>query len=96
MTARTIWYLIKFFTAERYANQFMAGQLYLNTLSYFKEAEKECTDDGRLDPTEAVALWLQPDDIFMKLTAPGIGETEITSEDLAAPRFPHHSTTTIT
>jgi hypothetical protein len=94
MTARTIWYLIKLFTAERYANQFMAGELYLNTLSYFKEAEEECTDDGRLDPTEAVAMWLQPDDIFMKLTAPGIRETEITSKDLAAPisaSFDYHN-----
>jgi hypothetical protein len=94
MTAPTIWYLIKFFTEEKYANQFMAGELYLNTLSYFKKAEKECTDDGRLDSTEAVAMWLQPDDIFMKLTVPGIGKTEITGKDLAAPissSFDYHN-----
>jgi hypothetical protein len=27
-----IWYLIKFFTEEHHADQFMAGELYFNTL----------------------------------------------------------------
>ena len=78
-----IWYFIKFFQDERYADQFMAGELYLNTLSYFKKLESE--DDGRMDSTEAIAMWWQPDDISIKFTAPGLGETEITKKDLAAP-----------
>jgi hypothetical protein len=80
-----IYLLIKFFEKERYADQFMAGELYLNTLSYFKEIEKKCADDARSDSTEAVSMWWQPDDVSMKLHAPGVGEIEITSKDLAAP-----------
>lgn len=80
----TIQYLIKFFKEEAYANRFMAGELYLNTLSHFREMENE-RDDGRPDSAEGIATWWQPDDIIVRLSAPGIGETEITKKDLAAP-----------
>ena len=80
-----IWYFIKFFTEERYANEFMAGALYLNTLAYFKKVESACSD-GRIDSTEAVAMWWQPDDIIMNLNVPKMGiNLEITKKDLAAP-----------
>lgn len=93
MSAPIIWYLIKFFTEERYADQFMTGGLYLNTLEYFKKAETE-SSDGRIDSTEAVAAWLQPDDIRIKLNIPEIGDCEITKKDLAGPvclSFDHHN-----
>jgi hypothetical protein len=35
----TILYLIKFFKREEYADQFINGLLYLNTLSYFQKLE---------------------------------------------------------
>jgi hypothetical protein len=82
MSAPIIWYLIKFFTEERYAEQFMTGGLYLNTLEYFKKVETE-NSDGRIDSTEAVAAWLQPDDLKIKLNIPEIGDCEITKKDLA-------------
>jgi hypothetical protein len=63
-----IWYFIKFFREEKHADQFMAGELYLNTLAHFKKVESE-SDDGRDDPTEAIAMWWQPDDISIKLRA---------------------------
>lgn len=93
MSAPIIWYLIKFFTEERHADQFMTGDLYLNTLDYFKKAETK-NGDGRIDSTEAVAAWLQPDDIRIKLNMPGIGDCELTKKDLAGPvclSFDHHN-----
>jgi hypothetical protein len=84
MTTPMIWYFIKFFAQEEHADAFMKGSLYLNTLAYFKKLESEC-DDGRMDATEAVAMWWQPHDFIMNLNVPGIGATEITSKDLAGP-----------
>ena len=83
MSDAMIWYLIKFFSEEAHADQFIAGNLYLNRLSYFKRIEEEF-GDGRPDATEAVAMWWQPDDFSMTLTVPGIGEVTITKADLAA------------
>jgi hypothetical protein len=84
MTTPMIWYFIKFFAQEEHADAFMKGSLYLNTLAYFKKLESEC-DDGRMDATEAVAMWWQPHDFIMNLNVPGIGATEINSKDLAGP-----------
>jgi hypothetical protein len=84
MSGETIWYFVKFFTEEKYADQFMKGSLYLNRLSYFKKIEA-ASDDGRPDSNEAVAMWWQPHDVIMNITVPGIGEMKITSADLAAP-----------
>ncbi|WP_044558907.1 hypothetical protein [Azospirillum sp. B4] len=79
-----IWYFVKFFREESHADQFMAGSLYLNTLGYFKQVEAEDTD-GRMDSTEAIAMWLQPQDLVMTFKVPGIGEIEISKADLAGP-----------
>jgi hypothetical protein len=92
MSAPVIWYFIKFFEEESYADQFMAGRLHLNTLAYFKQAESRA---GRMDSTEGVAMWWQPDDIVMKLSVPKLGlGIQIKREDLAAPvstSFNYHS-----
>lgn len=85
MSKLKIWYFIKFFEQESYADQFMAGRLYLNTLAYFRKKESEC-DDGRVDSTEAVAMWWQPNDIILTLKVPKLGiDIAITEKDLAAP-----------
>jgi hypothetical protein len=80
----TIWYFIKFVSEESHAYSFMAGKLYLNPLSYFKQVEC-ASSDGRMDSTEAIATWWQPHDIVMKLRAPGIGDIEFNDRDLAGP-----------
>ena len=80
----TIWYFIKFFECEEYADKFLKGQLHLNRLARFRVIEEAGTD-GRDDQTEAVAIWIQPDDVIMELNIPGIGNTTITKADLAAP-----------
>ena len=80
-----IWYFIKFFEREEWADQFMAGHLYLNTLGYFKGMESGGGAD-RGDPMEAVAMWLQPHDVIITLRVPDLQlETTITAKDLAAP-----------
>lgn len=85
MTGRVIWYFVKFFTEESHADLFIKGSLYLRRLSYFKNVESEC-DDGRSDMTEAVSMWLQPDDIVMDLSVPALGlHARITKADLAGP-----------
>jgi hypothetical protein len=86
-------FFIKFFQEEKHADQFIAGELYLNTLAYFKRIENE-EDDGRIDSTEAIASWWQPDDILIKLNVPGIGGTKISRKDLAGPvsmSFDYHN-----
>jgi len=90
---KTIWYLVKIFKEEHHAEQFIAGNLYLNRLSYFKKFEEK-GDDGRLDKNEAVAMWFQPDDgLKFNLNVPGVGSCEITKKDLAGPisiSYQHH------
>jgi hypothetical protein len=86
-----VWYFVKFFEQESYADAFMAGSLYLNTLAYFKRLES--STDGRMDSTEALAMWLQPDDLVIDIQVPGIGSAHITKTDLAAPvsvAYSHH------
>jgi hypothetical protein len=77
---------IKFFERERYADEFVRGKLYLNTLAYFKRVERETAGrDGRFDSTEALSMWCQPRDVIVQLNAPGIKPVEISRDDLAAP-----------
>jgi hypothetical protein len=93
MAGETIWHLVKFCAEESHADRFVAGDLFMNRLSFFKQLEAEF-DDGRPDSTEAVAMWWQPHDFSMTLTVPGIGETTITKADLAGPvsmAFDHHN-----
>jgi hypothetical protein len=76
-------WLVKFFSKEEHADQFIAGKLYLNRLAYFKELEG---NDGRPDADEAVASWWQPHDVSMQLSVAQLNlTTNITSKDLAAP-----------
>jgi hypothetical protein len=84
MSGPTIWYFIKLFEKEEYADQFIKGTLYLNRLSYFQQLENSCAD-GRSDTTEAVAIWLQPHDFIMELNIPGVGSTTISKDDLDGP-----------
>lgn len=85
----TIMYLIKFFKREEYADQFINGLLYLNTLSYFQKLE-QAEIDGRSDENEAVAVWLQKASIQFE----DHPELDISSENLAKPisiSFEYHS-----
>ena len=75
-------YFIKFFNEEPHALQFIAGDLFMRRLSYFKRLEDA---EGRGDSNEALFAWLQPRGLKMNFEIPGIGKAEITESDLAAP-----------
>jgi hypothetical protein len=77
-------HFIKFFSEERYADEFARGRLYLNRLSYFSKLENNL-DDGRPDSHEAIAMWLQPNDLSIELNIAGIGRVSLTKADLAGP-----------
>jgi hypothetical protein len=61
--------------------QFRKGQLYMNTLKYFRDLE---SDPARADRYEGATHIFQPKDVIMTLSAPGFGEIVIDSKDLAA------------
>jgi hypothetical protein len=61
------------------------GRLYMNTLSYFIELEK---DEARGDPLEGTETIIQPKDIgdfYIDPNIPGMGRITITGADLAGP-----------
>ena len=68
MTKFTPVVYVKFCEQERYADDFMAGTLFMNTLGYFKRLE-DTSGKGRADPNEAATHWWQPSDIVMKLSS---------------------------
>lgn len=77
-------HFIKFFSDERYADEFIRGKLYLNRLAYFRNLE-DSLHDGRPDDHEAIAIWLQPNDLSIEITLPGIGQVTLTKADFAGP-----------
>jgi hypothetical protein len=81
---RQIRWLIKFFTEEDHADQFLRGRLLLRRLSHFKRIEN-AADTTRRDPTEAVGAWLQPKGLRINFLAPGMSHLDITDKDLAGP-----------
>ena len=74
----TIFFLVKFFAEEKWADDFVRGQIYANSLSYFKEIEKR--DAKRGDRHEGVIWWIQPDQIQLTLN-----DRTIPSADFAGP-----------
>jgi hypothetical protein len=82
MSDSNILFLIKFFTQEIHADRLMKGELFMNRLSYFKQVEDDSLD-GRLDHTEAVAMWWQPHDVQIEFE--NFPHLKITSKDLAGP-----------
>ena len=73
-----IFFLVKFFAEERYADDFVRGKIYANSLSYFKEIEE--SDSNRGDRHEGVLWWIQPDQIQLTLN-----DRTIPSSDFAGP-----------
>ena len=75
---RHIFFLAKFFSTEEYANQFIAGRLYANKLSFFKELERN-SSDVREDIHEGTMVWGQPGQVRIEINGHDM------SSDLAAP-----------
>jgi hypothetical protein len=72
--------LVKFFSQESHADQFIAGDLRLNRLGYFKKLEGS---DGRPDRYEAIAAWYQPHNLSIEFSL--FPQLNIRGEDLAGP-----------
>lgn len=66
---------------REHMEQFRRGLLYMNPLSYFRGLEG---DPARADRFEGLTHIFQPQDVVMRLSAPGFGEIVIDSQDLAA------------
>jgi hypothetical protein len=79
-SANPVMLLLKLGQRE-HMEQFRKGLLYMNTLKYFRDLE---SDPARADRYEGVTHIFQPKDIIITLSAPGFGEIEIDSKDLAA------------
>ena len=84
------YFLAKFFEKKEWADEFLQGKLFLNSLRYFKEIEGK---DGRGDDNEG-AIFFSLEDSILTLgpTDPGTGdvsEVTITKNDLAAPMSMH-------
>jgi hypothetical protein len=66
---------------REHMEQFRKGQLYMNTLKYFRDLE---SDPARADHYEGATHIFQPKDVIITLSAPGFGDILIDSTDLAA------------
>jgi hypothetical protein len=84
MKDRRIAWFIRFCDKQERVDQFLAGNLFLNRLSYFKGIEDQ-NDITRRDTSEAAWAWLQPEGLEINLTVPGIGDVKLTGRDLASP-----------
>lgn len=66
---------------REHMEQFHKGQLYMNTLKYFRDLE---SDPARADLYEGATHIFQPNDAIITFSAPGFREILIDSTDLAA------------
>ena len=73
-----IFAFIKFYERKEYANQFVAGQIFCNRVSYYKDNSSNDLD-RRSDTDEGTSLWLQPGRGQLILNGVDL------SNDLAAP-----------
>src|SRR5262245_4101784 len=85
-----ILFYVKFFEKLQYAEDFLAGRLWMNDLGFFKRLEDA---SGRADRFEAPSSWYQPEQVEMRF-----GDLCIPSADLAGPvsiQFNSHDNTNL-
>lgn len=64
--SRTIFFFVKVFDKEEYAEDFIKGKLFSNRLSFFRKYE-ENESANRGDKHEGVVGWHQPDQIRLEI-----------------------------
>lgn len=82
---------VKVCDKEEYREDFLDGNLYMNSLGYFRRYED--SREGNVgDPHEAAVWVLQPGQFTMTINEPTgtIGEFTIPAEDMAAPTILQH------
>jgi hypothetical protein len=77
---RPIYFFLKFCEKARYADDFIAGRLWMNPLGYFRALE-DVASDGRGDEHEGLVGWYQPS----RLGIIQVGPVTIPPTDLAGP-----------
>ncbi|APA69892.1 hypothetical protein [Janthinobacterium sp. 1_2014MBL_MicDiv] len=92
MTYR-IFCFVKFFETEEWADDFMQGNLYCNTLQYFRDREQ--TEDFRGDPFEGTVSLIQPGQAIIKFSfnSETINDLTIDPKDLVGPVIIHSTDT---
>ncbi|MFB4412719.1 hypothetical protein [Pantoea sp. ANP04] len=77
-------FFVKVFSQDKYREDFLNGDLYMNTIKYFRDYEE--AQSGNIgDKNEGVSAWLVPEGLQIKFNPPGMEPFTITSKDLAAP-----------
>ncbi|MBJ8972722.1 hypothetical protein [Citrobacter braakii] len=78
-----IGFFVRIFSEEKYRDDFIKGNLYMNTIKYFREYED--IHSGNVgDKHEALSAWLQPANIRMIIKHPK-GDIVIPGSEIAAP-----------
>lgn len=78
-----IGFFVRIFSEEKYRDDFIKGNLYMNTIKYFREYEDSHSANVG-DKHEALSAWLQPANIRMIIKHPD-GDIVIPGSDIAAP-----------
>jgi hypothetical protein len=87
MTYR-LYSFVKFFEKEKYADDFISGKLFCNTLRYFRDLEEK--SDGRGDSYEGATALIQPKGKIVKFTpVDGGNPFELREEDFSGPILVH-------
>lgn len=76
-------FFVRIFSEEKFRDEFIKGNLYMNTIKYFREYE-DAHSDNVGDKNEAVSAWLQPANLRIILKHPS-GDVVIPGSDIAAP-----------
>ncbi|WP_226648450.1 hypothetical protein [Microbulbifer variabilis] len=74
-----IYAFVKIFTEKEHAEAFIKGDLFMQTVSAFKE-HRDSSGELRGDPMEGIVAWYQPTNVKVE-----VGGNQILSEDIAAP-----------
>lgn len=66
MVSRTIFFFVKVFDKQEYADDFIKGNLFSNRLSFFRKYEED-ESANRGDKHEGVVSWNQPDQMQLEI-----------------------------
>lgn len=75
--------LAKVFSCEEYKEDFLNGNIYMNTIQYFRDYEEE-TEGNVGDKYEALTGWLQPHEYRFEIVVNGVKHT-LNPNDIVGP-----------
>lgn len=75
--------LLKVFSSEKYKEDFLNGNLYMNTIDYFRRYEED-TKGNIADVNEALTGWFQPHEFKFEIEVNGVKHT-LNPDDMVGP-----------